>query len=103
MVQRKERYGAAEFIRAEHISLFFVVAARLLLNPQTNSTKVFWCRFFTKKGQNAFYKKLKKLYLPNRISITFMSAGDTPGMRDAWPSVLGRILVSFCRDYIVRD
>ena len=26
-----------------------------------------------------------------------MSAGDTPEMRDAWPSVAGRIFISFCR------
>ena len=45
--------------------LFFVViTAKLFLNPQTNSTKVFWCRFFTKKGRkNAFTKPV----LPQRL------------------------------------
>lgn len=34
-------------------------------------------------------------YRPNFISITFMSAGLTPGIRDACPIVVGRIFVSF--------
>ena len=31
-----------------------------LLTRKLNSTKVFWCRFFTKKGRKAFYKKRPK-------------------------------------------
>ena len=42
-------------------------------------------------------------YRPNLISSTFISAGDTPGIREAWPIVFGRIFVSFCRASIVSD
>ena len=39
--------------------------------------------------------RLNTLYRPKKTSKTLMSAGDTPGMRDASPIVLGRIFVSF--------
>ena len=42
-------------------------------------------------------------YLPNFTSRTFTSAGETPGIREAWPSVVGRMRVSFCRASIVSD
>ena len=32
--------------------------------------------------------------LTNRVALT--SAGDTPDIRDAWPTVAGRIFFSFC-------
>lgn len=34
-------------------------------------------------------------YRPNVTSSTLMSAGDTPGMREACPMVCGRMRVSF--------
>ena len=42
-------------------------------------------------------------YLPNFTSKTFTSAGETPGIREAWPIVVGRMRVSFCRASIVSD
>ena len=42
-------------------------------------------------------------YLPNFTSSTFTSAGETPGMRDAWPIVVGRMRLSFWRASIVSD
>lgn len=42
-------------------------------------------------------------YLPNFTSRTFTSAGETPGIREAWPIVVGRMRVSFCRASIVSD
>ena len=51
----KERYGAAEFIRAEHISLLFVISARMFLNPQTNSPEVFGSAFYKKGAKSTFF------------------------------------------------
>ena len=36
-------------------------------------------------------------FLDSQTVSTAMSAGDTPGMRDAWPSVAGCWRLSFCR------
>ena len=42
-------------------------------------------------------------YLPNFISKTLMSAGETPGIRDACPMVLVAMRESFCRASIVKE
>ena len=42
-------------------------------------------------------------YLPNFTNRTFTSAGETPGIRDAWPIVEGLMRLSFCRASIVSD
>ena len=42
-------------------------------------------------------------YLPNLTSKTLISAGETPGMREAWPIVAGRTRPSFWRASIVND
>lgn len=46
---------------------------------------------------------IDRRYLPNFTSRTFTSAGETPGIREAWPIVVGRMRVSFCRASIVSD
>lgn len=46
---------------------------------------------------------IDRRYLPNFTSKTFTSAGETPGIREAWPIVVGRMRVSFCRASIVSD
>ena len=42
-------------------------------------------------------------YLPKRIRRTLISAGDTPGMREACAMVLGRIFSNFWRASMVND
>ena len=42
-------------------------------------------------------------YRPNLTNRTFTSAGETPGIRDAWPIVEGLMRLSFCRASIVSD
>lgn len=51
----------------------------------------------------AFFFVIDRRYLPNFTSKTFTSAGETPGIREAWPIVVGRMRVSFCRASIVSD
>ena len=43
------------------------------------------------------------VYLPKKISRTLMSAGDTPGIRDACPMVVGQIFDNFWRASIVME
>ena len=50
-----------------------------------------------------FFFVIDRRYLPNFTSRTFTSAGETPGIREAWPIVVGRMRVSFCRASIVSD
>lgn len=50
-----------------------------------------------------FFLWSNRRYLPNFTSRTFASAGETPGIREAWPIVVGRMRVSFCRASIVSD
>ena len=52
---------------------------------------------------SCFFFVIDRRYLPNFTSKTFTSAGETPGIREAWPIVVGRMRVSFCRASIVSD
>jgi hypothetical protein len=52
---------------------------------------------------SCFFLWSNRRYLPNFTSKTFTSAGETPGIREAWPIVVGRMRVSFCRASIVSD
>lgn len=45
----------------------------------------------------------RAVYLPESTSRTFISLGDTPGMRLAWAIVSGSIFTSFCRASVERD
>ncbi len=67
--------------------LFLVEQSFCLINPN---------------DPNAFNDP-KSAYLPNFTNNTFTSAGETPGMRDAWPIVVGRMRLSFWRASMVND
>ena len=43
------------------------------------------------------------LYLPESTNNTFISLGDTPGIRLAWAIVSGLIFTSFCLASVDRD
>ena len=91
--------------------LFFIsITRRVTLNPHQRRSKTKFC---LKSFGSLFFRKGTVLYSvprgttlsyrPNRIRRTLISAGDTPGILDAWAIVFGRIFCNFWRASIVSD